>query len=63
MELRLSVTSVVGRADYAAQLPDKYGTYEVQPTADTENPFPKIAQGLPSRDRKGPADKAEKEKN
>ncbi len=25
----------------------KYGTYEIQPTADTENPYPKIAQSLP----------------
>ena len=25
----------------------KYGTYEIQPTADTDNAFPKIAQGLP----------------
>ena len=24
----------------------KYGTYEIQPTADTDNDFPKIAQGL-----------------
>lgn len=28
-------------------LVNKYGTYEIQPTADTDNPFPKIAQGLP----------------
>ncbi len=24
----------------------KYGTYEIQPTADTQNAFPMIAQGL-----------------
>ena len=24
-----------------------YGTYNIQPTADTRNPFPAIAQGLP----------------
>lgn len=28
---------------------NKYGTYEIQPTADTENEFPKIAQGLPKK--------------
>ena len=28
---------------------NKYGTYEVQATADTENTYPMIAQGLPSR--------------
>lgn len=25
----------------------RYGTYNIQPTADTENDFPLIAQGLP----------------
>lgn len=25
----------------------KYGTYEIQPTADSDNEFPEIAQGLP----------------
>ena len=35
-----------GNAEKAFELIDKYGTYEIQPTANTENPFPKIAQGL-----------------
>lgn len=26
---------------------NQYGTYNIQPTADTENPFPLIAPGLP----------------
>lgn len=26
---------------------NKYGTYEIQPTADTDNKFPYIAQGNP----------------
>lgn len=35
-------------------LTSQYGTYEIQPTADTENAFPKIAQGLPKKkNRKG----------
>ncbi len=25
---------------------NKFGTYEIQPTSDSENEFPKIAQGL-----------------
>ena len=33
--------------DTACDMITKYGTYNIQPTADTENPFPKIAQGLP----------------
>ncbi len=33
--------------DTAFDIITKYGTYNIQPTADTENPYPKIAQGLP----------------
>ncbi len=33
--------------DSSFDLVNKYGTYEIQPTADTDNPFPHIAQGLP----------------
>ena len=28
---------------------NKYGTYNIQPTSQTENSFPHIAQGLPKR--------------
>lgn len=28
---------------------NKYGTYEIQPTADTPNLFPAVAQGLPKQ--------------
>ena len=35
----------------------KYGTYEVQDTADTENEFPAIAQGLPRSKKKKSIDK------
>ena len=30
-----------------AEIVNKYGTYNIQPTAETENSFPKISQGLP----------------
>lgn len=30
---------------------NKYGTYNIQPTADTKNLFPAIAQGLPKREK------------
>lgn len=30
----------------AGELIHKYGTYEIQPTAESENDFPMIAQGL-----------------
>ena len=34
-----------GQPETAEELINKYGTYEIQPTADTDNPFPAIAQG------------------
>lgn len=38
--------------DDSFELVNKYGTYEIQPTADTDNPFPKIAQGLPKSENR-----------
>ncbi len=34
------------------EMVNKYGTYEIQPTAETENSFPAIAQGLPKHRKK-----------
>lgn len=31
----------------AEDMVNKYGTYNIQPTADTKNLFPQISQGLP----------------
>lgn len=45
---------VFGSPETCDEILNKYGTYEVQDTADTDNAFPKIAQGLP---------KSRKEKN
>ncbi len=36
-----------GQPDSAFDLVNKYGTYNIQPTNEQENPFPAIAQGLP----------------
>ena len=36
-----------GQPDSTFELINRYGTYNIQPTADTRNPFPAIAQGLP----------------
>lgn len=30
---------------------NKFGTYNIQPTADTKNLFPQISQGLPKTDK------------
>ena len=40
-----SAVSVGDAPDDSFQLVNKYGTYEIQPTADTDNEFPCIAQG------------------
>lgn len=34
--------------DTAEEMVNTYGTYEIQPTAATDNTFPAISQGLPS---------------
>lgn len=40
------------KSETAFDLVNKYGTYEIQPTAATENAFPKIAQGLPKKENR-----------
>ena len=41
----MSVTAIMGEPETAFDMVNKYGTYEIQPTADTDNEFPTIAQG------------------
>lgn len=41
----------------AEDVVNKYGTYNIQPTADTKNFFPEIAQGLPKTERNKKDDK------
>lgn len=36
-----------GSPETAEEMINKYGTYEIQPTADSDHVFPTIAQGLP----------------
>ncbi len=40
-----SSTAVIGEPETVFEMINKYGTYEIQPTADTDNIFPTIAQG------------------
>lgn len=42
-----------GQPDSVSDLINRYGTYNIQPTNEQENPFPAIAQGMPEawRDR------------
>ena len=42
-------------------LVNKYGTYEIQPTADTDNQYPAIAQGYNKKQQKFEGDRPEAE--
>ena len=46
VEMTPSAVSIGDAPDESFQLVNKYGTYEIQPTADTDNKFPAIAQGF-----------------
>ena len=46
-----------GEPQSVTELLNKYGTYEVQDTADTDNTFPAIAQGLPRVEKNRSIDK------
>jgi len=41
------VSSFPGRPESCFELVNRYGTYNIQPTADSDDIFPAIAQGLP----------------
>ena len=47
-----SAKAYFGRTESCAEQVNRYGTYNIQPTADTENLFPLIAPGLPRRWRR-----------
>lgn len=42
---------VVGQPETCGELLHKYGTYEIQPTAEADNEFPEIAQGLAKKEK------------
>ena len=42
-----SSTPVMGQPKDADELINKYGTFNIQPTAESETDFPAIAQGYP----------------
>ena len=41
----ISVNAIMDQPESVFDLINKYGTYEIKPTADTENELPQIAQG------------------
>ena len=40
-----------GQPEDSFELINKYGTYNIQPTNEQENPFPAIAQALPTQEK------------
>ncbi len=44
-----SLQNIGAQPETAEELVTKYGTYEIQPTADSTNLFPTIAQELPTK--------------
>lgn len=53
----VAANHVSGQPLDCMEMINKYGTYEIQPTCDSDHDFPKIAQGLPSRDKRKVLDK------
>ena len=49
--------AVMGQPETCDELLHKYGTYEIQPTDDSDNEFPEIAQGLPEIEKNKKIDK------
>lgn len=46
IHLEISADPIYGEPQDTFDLVNKYGTYNIQPTADTQNSYPQIAQGL-----------------
>ncbi len=42
-----SSDGIISQPVNSYELTNKYGTYNIQPTSDSDHDFPKIAQGLP----------------
>lgn len=46
--MEMSATPILGQPETVYEMLHKYGTYEIQPTNDSDNEYPAIAQGLPN---------------
>lgn len=47
-----SCEPIFGQPESCFDMINKYGTYNIQPTADTSNEFPAISHGLPKKEKK-----------
>ena len=51
VEWELAVEAIHGNPETAHEMVNQYGTYEIQPTSDTDNEYPAIAQGFNKRNK------------
>lgn len=58
MKTDVSSTHIGIQPETVFGMVNKYGTYEIQPTADSANEFPEIAQGMPKKKPSREKDKA-----
>ena len=54
---QIPANNVASQPETVYELINKYGTYEIQPICDSDNDFPKIAQGLPKEEKRKVTDK------
>ena len=52
-DAQIAVDAVQGQPENSFELINKYGTYEIQPTCDSDNKYPEIAQGYPKGRKSG----------
>ena len=58
LEQEIPANNIMSQPQHSVyELLNKYGTYEIQPTCDSDNDFPKIAQGLPKEQNRKVVDK------
>ena len=55
-----SAEAFFGQPEDCHALINQYGTYNIQPTADSDNPYPAIAQGTPKKQPSPEPDKPRK---
>ena len=51
MDKKNKTDAIYGQPKDAFELVNKYGTYEIQPTNDSDNEYPAIAQGMSQKSK------------
>lgn len=57
IQIEIAVNHIASQPETVYELINKYGTYQIQPTAESDNDFPKIAQGFPKSENRKTKDK------